>query len=176
MEELNNKKRVRDDSDESESDSPEVKRLRDDLLGNLDDSDLCTTSPDLDSFMKSFEEEISASLSPVPFVDLTSDSGDSRPDFGFLLEASDDELGIPPSTTTSPSDRSVEWVRVLSNSGAELSELWGFEDQIPSYDSFDFGIAGGGDHYNVDDDGEYSVLDGLFDYSDLGFGLSDAPV
>lgn len=62
---LSNKKRVRDDSDEPESDSPEVKRLRDDLLGNLDDSDLCTTSQDLDSFMKSFEEEIS-STPPTP--------------------------------------------------------------------------------------------------------------
>ncbi|PSR84933.1 Protein like [Actinidia chinensis var. chinensis] len=175
MEELNNKKRVRDDSDESELDSPEVKRLRDDLLGTLDDSDLCTTNPDLDSFMKSFEEEISASPSPAPVVELTSDSGESRPDFGFLLEASDDELGIPPSTTASPTDGSVEWLRVWSNSGAELSEL-GFEDQIPSYDSFDFGIAGDGDNYNGNDDLEYSALDELFDYSDLGFGFSDAPV
>ncbi|GFZ21413.1 hypothetical protein Acr_29g0005750 [Actinidia rufa] len=146
MEELNNKKRVRDDSDESELDSPE-----------------------------SFEEEISASPSPVPVVELTSDSGESRPDFGFLLEASDDELGIPPSTTASPTDGSVEWLRVWSNSGAELSEL-GFEDQIPSYDSFDFGIAGDGDNYNGNDDLEYSALDELFDYSDLGFGFSDALV
>jgi hypothetical protein len=35
--------------------------------------------------------------SPAPVVDLTSDSGESQPELGYLLEASDDELGLPPS-------------------------------------------------------------------------------
>jgi len=174
-EQLSNKKRVRDDSDEPESDSPEVKRLRDDLLGNLDDSDLCTTSQDLDSFMKSFEEEIS-STPPTPppasaVVDLTSDSGQSQPDLGYLLEASDDELGLPPSTTESPSEV-AELIRVESDASCELSELWRFDEQISSYDSFEFGI--GGDDVNFTggglNNGEYVALDGLFDYSDLAFG------
>ena len=90
---INNKKRVRDDSPDSESDSAEVKRLRENLLDFLDDSDSVPTIQDLDSVMKSFEEEIS----PVPVVDLTSESGESQPDLGYLLEASDDELGLPPS-------------------------------------------------------------------------------
>ncbi|KAA8532713.1 hypothetical protein F0562_032746 [Nyssa sinensis] len=147
MEEQSYKKRARDDSDESELGLPEVKRLKDDLLSNLDDSDLDTTSPDdLDSFMKSFEEEILASPPPpATLVYLTSDSGESRPDLGYLLEASDDELGLPPSTTTTSSSElenseETELVRVSSDSTG-FSELWGFDDQIPSYDSLGFGIG-----------------------------------
>ncbi|KAF7133091.1 hypothetical protein RHSIM_Rhsim09G0108900 [Rhododendron simsii] len=179
MEELSNKKRVRDDSDEPESDSPEVKKLRDDLLGNLDDSDLCTTSQDLDSFMKSFEEEISSSPPtppPASVVDLTSESGESRPELGYLLEASDDELGLPPSTTESPSEF-AELERVPSDASGELGELWRFdEDQIPSYDAFEFGIGGGEVNFNGGlNNGEYVdvAFDGLFDYSDLGYGSYD---
>jgi hypothetical protein len=33
----------------------------------------------------------------VPVVDLTSDSSESQSELGYLLEASDDELGLPPS-------------------------------------------------------------------------------
>ncbi|KAL6957748.1 hypothetical protein U1Q18_002335 [Sarracenia purpurea var. burkii] len=183
MEALSNKKRDRDVSDVSELDSPEVKRLRDDLLGYLDDSDLCTASSDLDSFMKRFEEEISTSLPPPPavtVVDLISDSGESQPELGYLLEASDDELGIPPSTTTSSgadwNTEVTELACVSSESLAELGELWRFDDQILSYDSFDFGIAGDVNNYNgVINNGEYVALDGLFDYSDPRVGSNDAP-
>ncbi|KAA8529178.1 hypothetical protein F0562_034023 [Nyssa sinensis] len=168
---LSLKKRARDDSDELELDSPEVKRLRDDLLNILEDSDPCTTNLDLDSFMKSFEEEISASpFPPATVVDLTADSGESRPDLGYLLEASDDELGLPPSST-SPSEvennEESELVRVSSDSSG-LSELWGFDDQIPSYE-FGFGDS---DRFN-DTNGEYVALDGLFDHSDVVLGSSD---
>ncbi|GLT66961.1 hypothetical protein SLA2020_393000 [Shorea laevis] len=73
---------------------PEVKKLRDDLFRGLDDSDPDLVSLDLESVMKSFEVEISASSSsPTPVVDLTFDSAKSQPDLGFLLEALDDELG-----------------------------------------------------------------------------------
>ncbi|KAK3001978.1 hypothetical protein RJ639_022390 [Escallonia herrerae] len=177
MEGVSGKKRSRYDSDESEFGSPEVKRLRHDLFDVLDESDdACTTNQDLDSFMKSFEEEISASGSSSPavaVVDLTSESGESQPELGYLLEASDDELGIPPSVT-SPSEvdnrAETESVRVFSDSGG-LTELWGFNDQISGYDSFEFGF-GDVDAFN---NGEYVALDGLFDYSDLGFGSSDYP-
>ncbi|XP_059668739.1 uncharacterized protein LOC132313813 [Cornus florida] len=112
-------KRVRDEWDKSELDSAEVKRLRDDLL-NLDDSDLGTNCPDLDSFMKSFEEEISVSPAPpANDVDLTSDAEDSQLELGYLLEASDDELGLPPSTTSSSeaeNNEETELVRVPSDS------------------------------------------------------------
>ncbi|CAK9179382.1 unnamed protein product, partial [Ilex paraguariensis] len=131
MEELSNKKRLRDDSDES----PEVKRLREDILNDLDDPDQWTGTEDLDLFMKIFEEEISGFSSCVNFENLTSDSGELfQLDLVDLLEASDDELGLPPPSNTStievqnPDDQ-FELVRDSS----ELSELWWFDDQITSY-------------------------------------------
>ncbi|XP_059655523.1 uncharacterized protein LOC132302631 [Cornus florida] len=174
VEDQSTKKRVRDEWDESELDSAEVKRLRDDLL-NLDDSDLGTSSPDLDSFMKSFEEEISVSPAPpANVVDLTSDAGDSQPELGYLLEASDDELGLPPSTASSSeaeNNEETELVRVPTDSTG-LGELWGFDDEIPSYDSFGLGIVGGDSYIN---NGEYVALDGLFVHSDQLFGSSEYP-
>ncbi|XVE91419.1 hypothetical protein REPUB_Repub01dG0007900 [Reevesia pubescens] len=166
MEELN-KKRVRDESAESELDLPEVKRLRDDLLDFLDDSDSLPVNQDLASLMKSFEEEISAAASTVsvPVVDLTSDSGESQPDLGYLLGASDDELGLPPPTeaTTTGSEEGRSEVTELVRVGSDLSgigDLWGFDDQIPNYDSFEFGIV---DNYNND----HVAYDGLFEYSNV---------
>lgn len=175
MEALNVLKRGRDDSEEPELDidSPEVKRLRENLLDGLDDdSEFCTTSQDLDSFMKSFEEEITASPSAadgeaVQVADLASDSGDSRPDLGYLLEASDDELGLPP-TASSPDGLRNELDRVESDSSELQSEFW----EIPSYDSLGFGFGETETNYNGGN-GEYVALDGLFDHSDLGFGSND---
>ncbi|KAB1221049.1 hypothetical protein CJ030_MR3G018966 [Morella rubra] len=172
VEDRNNKKRVRDDSDDLyELDLPEVKRLREDLLDFLDDSEPDPTIQDLDSVMKSFEEEISpASSSPVQVVDLTLESGESQPELGYLLEASDDELGLPPSINNSGEKvKNVETdlVRVSSDS-SEIGDLWGFEDQFPCYDSF---VLGAGDGYN--NTSEYVAFDGLFEYSDLYFDSSD---
>ncbi|XP_059454238.1 uncharacterized protein LOC132184573 [Corylus avellana] len=173
VESRNDKKRVRGDSDEfSESDSPEVKRLREDLLGFLDDTEADPTIQDLDSVMKSFEEEIAQACtsSPVPVVDLTLDSGESQPELGYLLEASDDELGLPPSGNSLDED--------VKNSESELGrdssysygigELWGFEDQLPSYYSFEFGAGNG-----YDNTSEYVAFDGLFEHSDVYFDSSD---
>ncbi|CAA2934694.1 Hypothetical predicted protein [Olea europaea subsp. europaea] len=64
------------------------------ILGD-DESELYTTSQDLDSFMKSFEEEIRGS--PSSKVDLKSGSKESQLDLGYLLEALDDETGLPSS-------------------------------------------------------------------------------
>lgn len=166
MEELNSKKRVRDDSAESDLDSTEVKRIRDDLLDFLDDSDALAVNQDLASVMKSFEEEISAkastSTATVPVMDPTSDAGDSKSDLGYLLEASDDELGLPPPTakTTGIEDGKSEVSVLVDSDSSGTGEIWGFEDQIPSYDSFEFGI---GYNYNAD----HVAFDGLFEYSDV---------
>ncbi|PRQ40381.1 hypothetical protein RchiOBHm_Chr4g0435381 [Rosa chinensis] len=183
MEDTNMKKRGRDYESDSEHDSVEVKRLRDDLLDFLDDSDPVPATQDLDSFMKSFEEEISNSCSTsprpapdtaaatVPVVDLTSDSGESNPDLAHLLEASDDELGLPPSGGFSgeeANDRESELVRVSSDSSG-IGELWRFDDQGPSYDSFEFN-GGAGSHF---DDSGYGAFDGLFEHSDVYFESSD---
>lgn len=173
MAELNSKKRARDDSNESDLDSPEVKRLRDDLLDLLDDSDSLPVNQDLASVMKSFEEEITAGPSTstefMPVVDLTSDSGDSQPDLGYLLEASDDELGLPPptaaTTDTEGSSEPTDLARAYSNSSG-IGDLWGFEEQNPNYDSFEFGFV---DNFN---DGTVAY-DGLFEYSDVYYDSSD---
>ncbi|KAJ4710531.1 Carbohydrate-responsive element-binding protein [Melia azedarach] len=172
-----NKKRVRDESAiEPEVVLPEVKRLRDDLLfGFLDESDADPAIQDLDSVMKSLQEEITASSpSQVQIVDLTtSESGESQPELGYLLEASDDELGLPPSTSSTVSSEEVknnevtELVRVSSESSG-IGELWGFEDNIPSYDSFELGIC---DINNVND--YVAFDDGLFEYSNVYFDSAE---
>ncbi|KAL3636094.1 hypothetical protein CASFOL_020641 [Castilleja foliolosa] len=164
-----NKKRGRDELDSGElidTDSPEVKRIRADLLDGMEDdeTEFCTAGQDLDSFMKSFEEEITASSSAGSgggeVVDLTSGSGESRPDLGYLLEASDDELGIPP-TAASPVGLGSELRDVLDRVESGSSELGDEFWEIPSYESFGFEF------------GEYVASDGVFDYSDLGFGSGD---
>lgn len=169
---MSSRKRDRVDSDEFEFNSPEVKRLKDYLLGILDDSDeLNSAGQDLDSFMKCFEEEISAKSSPaVSVVELTSESGDSQPELGFLFGASDDELGLPPSATENAVESEV--LRVLPESNELSSEFWGLGDQISSFDSYEYGYEFAG----VSNGTEYvTVDDGLFDYADLGFGSCDFP-
>ncbi|KVH96305.1 uncharacterized protein LOC112528072 [Cynara cardunculus var. scolymus] len=168
MESLSNKKRVRSDSDESEFNSPEAKRIRDDLLDTLDDSDVCTVGQDLDSFIKSFQDEISP---PPETVDLASESGESRPDLEFLFEASDDELGLPPTGTTPNDSERIP----VSTESVEVGEFCWLDDQIPNYDSFEYGFdyAAEDVNFNNNHNGEYVALDGLFDYTDLGFGSSD---
>ncbi|KAM3328366.1 hypothetical protein P3S68_033058 [Capsicum galapagoense] len=155
---LISRKRVCDDSDELEINSPEVKRLREDLLDDLYDSeyndnnnnDNNTPSHDLDSYMKSFAEEITS----LP-----------QPELGYLLEASDDELGLPPPKELSADIESS--VQVVTESPRLSNEFW------PSYeDSFDCGIIES-DHYSGNIMGEYVGLDGLFDYSESGFGSGD---
>ncbi|KAL3631326.1 hypothetical protein CASFOL_024310 [Castilleja foliolosa] len=172
------KKRVRDEYESPELgiDSPEVKRLRDSLLDSLDDDpEICASNQDLDSFIKSFEEEITASSSAggggggsagveVEVVDALSDSGESKPDLGYLLGASDDELGIPPPRTSSlPGELRAESVRVEPEPSEFGGEIW----EIPDYDGFGSGFGEAG--------GEYAALDGLFDYSDMGLGSGEYP-
>ncbi|KAJ8570136.1 hypothetical protein K7X08_006713 [Anisodus acutangulus] len=154
---LSSRKRVRDESYELEINSPEVKRLKENLLDDL--YELSTPSHDLDSFMQILEEEITT----LPLSDttvITSESGESQPELGYLLEASDDELGLPP-----PTRAETELVRVVTASNGLSNEFW------PSYDSFDLGVVEL-DNYSGSI-GEYVGLDGLFDHSDLGFGSGD---
>ncbi|KAF8407822.1 hypothetical protein HHK36_006958 [Tetracentron sinense] len=172
MEEYSNKKRVRDDSVESESDSPEAKRIRDNLLDILDDSDSVVdrnaSTQDLASFMKSFEEEIftPSVAAPLPEVNLTSDSDESQPDIVYLLEASDDELGLPPTFSSSGEEEKNDEVDLVrdSSDAVGLSEIWGFEDVISSFESYDSLGFGVGEEKNSN--GEFVTLEGLFDYSD----------
>ncbi|CAH9114882.1 unnamed protein product [Cuscuta europaea] len=176
MEEVTCNKRVRDDSDEFSDGSPDVKKLRGDLLDDLDEENLWTEGQDLESFMKSFEDEIAPSPSKaVEIIDLTSDSGDSLPDLGYLFGASDDELGLPPAGTSQAGEQQPEKSELIwvSSDPVELKyDSWGMDGQIPSYDSFEFGLPDPVNFSTVND-GEYEALDGLFDHSDLTFGWGD---
>lgn len=163
MDSLSSKKRLRSNSDDSGVDSVEAKKI---LLDILDDSDLTTPSHDLDSFIQSFQNEISP-ISPSPPAspppEAAGISSGDRPELGFLFEASDDELGLPPTESTG-----FETTRVLAES-VGLSELWDVE--FSRFESFEYGfVSNDDDSYN---NGEYVTLDGLFDHTDVGFGSSD---
>ncbi|KAE9618756.1 hypothetical protein Lal_00047799 [Lupinus albus] len=170
MEDTSGKKRVRDDSSESWLELSESKRLRDDLLEFFDEADLIPSTHDLDSIMKSLQDEIYASPSPAP-ITVTSNTGESQPHIGYLLKASDDELGIPP-----PGDSSVkelkkedaELFRVSSDSSG-IGDLWQFEDQITRSDSFDMGNGFGYENSNT----EYVAFDGVFGHSDLYYDSAE---
>ncbi|KAL6010906.1 hypothetical protein ACLOJK_001348 [Asimina triloba] len=162
------KKRLRVDSDES----PETKHFRPDLLDILDDADAAGSTEDLATVMKSLEEEISQIMpAPPPVQASESDSGESQPDLGYLLEASDDELGLPPTSSSAGND----WQDGFDAAGAEpepvgFGQMWGFEDVIPSYDALEFGTRLDGEKA---DDGAV-VFDGLFNYEDVaGSGPSE---
>lgn len=172
-------KRPRDDSDESQPESPVGKRLRDNLLGILEDEDTGDDRypeiHDLATFMKNFEEEIGLSHNPAspptvaPESARASDSGESQPELGFLLEASDDELGLPP--TTSGIDKENEGVDILHGTSEAVGighDIWGFDDEIPCYGSLGFD-----NRYEDKNEEEAVVFGGLFDYSDVASGLLD---
>ncbi|CAA6671389.1 unnamed protein product [Spirodela intermedia] len=177
MAENSHGKRVRDGSEES----PTGKKLRQadleflEILEDMEAVDRSASTPadsDLADVMRSLEEEIAASSPSAcepqqqPAVESASSAStpereDSRhSDLGYLLEASDDELG---------SHRAEEDPREDANQeSAAPGQIWGFTDEIPnSYDALDleafensFWPAGAN---------EVVVFDGgLFDYPDVG--------
>ncbi|KAI4373286.1 hypothetical protein MLD38_011425 [Melastoma candidum] len=190
------RKRTREQDDPADSFDPveaaEVKRLRDDLLGILDDADLDPGTQDLDSLVRSFQEEISSSSSTsasaatvasssdeeptvVEVVDLTSESGE----LGFLLGASDDDLGLPPRA------RYDDVIGDAWDGEAELAgvpydyavggELWGLEGYVDGFvEGLGFGSGAPYGSYDGDEGYEYVAYDGgLFDYSEVRFDTSD---
>lgn len=188
------RKRARLDTiDTDSSDVTAAKRIRDDLLVLLDDTDIDTTPPgddvigtgvhELDSVIKSFEEELSGSggctlPTTTDGVISVSDSGEeSHPELGYLLGASDDELGLPSTAHQTVEDHNligdeVELIRVSSDSSGIGDELWQFDERLGSYDDpFGFGITGCdvGNTFSND----FVSLDGIFDYSDVNYGPSD---
>lgn len=192
------KKRSRDEEDSTSfpyslerEESPEAKRLREDLLDILDDDDGVvernpTAVGELDSVLRSLEEEIGLSGSPATYGteqgqqqvspaqeggwlpdeaqghEVAGAAGSSRyqrqTELGFLLEASDDELGLPPSTseeegqqledeTTSmflPSSAAAAATDADDVQFPSVGQIWGFEDDMPSpYEGFGFGYPSG---------------------------------
>ncbi|XP_052179862.1 uncharacterized protein LOC127793118 [Diospyros lotus] len=163
--------------DESDSSASEVNQIRDEILDIFDETDMVTDGDpaikDLDSVIKSFEEEImhpSPQPARMPEVLLSLEYGEPQPDLGFLLEASDDELGLPP--TTSPAGdgtrSQVEHVEsaTVAPEVAVLNEILGLEGDLPTYDSFGFAVGEEPKSYN---NGEFVTVGGLFDNDSSDF-------
>ncbi|KAI3976337.1 hypothetical protein MKX01_021879 [Papaver californicum] len=137
-----NNKRTRDDSFELES-SLETKCIRENLLILDEDESDESITQDLDSVMKSFEEEISLPPRDVNNNFIVGGDTDEQPDLGFLLEASDDELGLPhcnfSSSFTSTSiegDAGTNYDNSTTILGG-LDQIWSFDDdQFQNYEEF----------------------------------------
>ncbi|RRT44898.1 hypothetical protein B296_00055483 [Ensete ventricosum] len=180
MEDSRDRKRRRDEAEEQES--QEAKRLRDDLFLHVHDDDAEAGDEDIASVMKSLEEEIALSSPPPPPPPTRALVKTDQPDLGFLLEASDDELGLPPPALSSSDDGgeapaaddpAAEGVAV---EGVVFGQIWGLDDDISGYDGFDFGI-GPDDRVVATEAAEDGLLydGGLFDYADVLFAPSDFP-
>lgn len=159
---------------DNELDPPLVMTFREDILDIFDDQEIVTQIPDLDSVIKSFEDEIiqsSPSLARPPASEFNSDSGDSQPDLGYLLEASDDELGLPPTVAESQAQNQPTNMSGGNEEGVNgPRNMVGFEHELPSYDSFELGL--GENNYDANGNGDFVTVDGLFDHSD-GTDFSD---
>lgn len=110
----------------------DAKRLRpQDLLDMLEDDTDAAAAGDLASVMRSLEEEI-ASFDEAVDASGVAAAAAQQPELGFLLEASDDELGLPPAGASSGS--SEEDAGGLAGAAPESAldggQIWGFEDEI----------------------------------------------
>ncbi|XP_055819405.1 uncharacterized protein LOC129888454 [Solanum dulcamara] len=114
--------------------SPEAKQIREDILDILDEQETFTDR--LPEVMKSFEEEIVHPSAQQNILDLmSSDSIDPQPDLGYLQEASDNELGLPP-TLSSFDDHVDAKINLLESENAIEFE----NELLPSHDSFELGL------------------------------------
>nr|CAB3476426.1 unnamed protein product [Digitaria exilis] len=107
----------------------DAKRLRpEDLLDLLDDDADAAAAGDLASVMRSLEEEIS-SFDEAEAAAAVPTATQHQPELGFLLEASDDELGLPPAGASSSSDEAG--AAGETDVAASLDDqIWGFDDEI----------------------------------------------
>ncbi|XP_074589716.1 uncharacterized protein LOC141845555 [Curcuma longa] len=120
MESSGDLKRRREESEE-EMPSPGAKRLREDLLFDDDEGeDVVAGEQDIASVMKSLEEEIALPA--------------EQPDLGFLLEASDDELGLPPPPAASSSSSDEAAAAPAAEAEAVgFGQMWELADDLDAY-------------------------------------------
>lgn len=141
----NSKKRSREEFADS-SPGLESKRFRPNLFIEILDDEEEEVDSGVDTLadvMKSLEDEISLlpSSSPLPM------SLPPQHDLGYLLEASDDELGLPPTagSGTPTSDGGDDAVVVVDDDVPEVAgfgRIWEFEDEISGgYGGVDFGFG-----------------------------------
>lgn len=155
-------KRSRSVSGGGGAELPDAKRMRDHILDVLNDDDDRgpAAGPELVTVMKSLADEIDRL--PAPDPDLASESVGSFPDLGYLLGASDDELGLPPTSSDNggrSSDKQSGGHVSVEAEAIKFDDLWAFED-----DGDVRGGDGGVENQPVRQDA--GVSDGLFDYSD----------
>lgn len=156
---------------ESEPDSYEVNEMTDEILNILDETDTVidrettvTAVQGLDSVIKSFEDEIFA-----PGQDLdpnqAPESSEFNPNLGYLLEASDDELGLPPTVVQTEENALPEINESgrVGPDGVDLSGFYWFEEDIRNNEPF--GLMGY-DNVGDENDAGYVTIDGLFDYGE----------
>ncbi|KAG0461301.1 hypothetical protein HPP92_021598 [Vanilla planifolia] len=118
---------------EDEEASPEAKRIHADFLldiltGEVSDTGDCDppADRDLDAVIRSFEEEISLPPEIYAVEGVNDEEISTKEKIGYLQEASDDELGIPP-----PGGPSSEGSGSGGYESAEefgFGQIWGFED------------------------------------------------
>ncbi|XP_020593579.1 uncharacterized protein LOC110033810 [Phalaenopsis equestris] len=155
-------KRSRGNAEES----PEAKRLHADLIfGILEDDDIGAgerdpASQELEIVMKSLEEEIGRPAA----MGTAGEVGEAREmEIGYLLEASDDELGLPPAGQSSPEEE--------AETAEGFGRIWGFEeDGVPGwYEGFsDFGGSLVEERFGSAEEGSTAYFDaGLFDLPDF---------
>jgi hypothetical protein len=141
-----------------ELDPPEMEMIPHDILDILDDLETVTDRKpeiqDLDSVIKSFEEEIVQESAAV-------DSGE----LGYLLEASDDELGLPPAVSSSgePPENPVNNVNNLQSESFGFADNVVFENDLPNYDPFEYAFT---EEIESNDNEDFVMVGGLFDYSE----------
>jgi len=154
---------------ESEPDSYEVNDMTDEILNILDETDnvperdtTVTAVQGLDSVIKSFEDEIFA-----PGQDnQPPESSEFNPNLGYLLEASDDELGLPP-TMVQTEEKVLPEINDsgrVGPDGVDLSGFYWFEEEIRNNEAA-YGLMGY-DTVGLENDGGYVTIDGLFDYGE----------
>ncbi|KAF8022516.1 hypothetical protein BT93_F0130 [Corymbia citriodora subsp. variegata] len=170
------------DSANSDLCSPEAKRIQDDLLNILDDSEGVTDRDPaiqgLDSVIRSFEEEILVPQAES-VLDLCLEVAETRSELGYLLEASDDELGLPPSFSSSAEDDGKVADGELpaapcTSAGFGFCETMTLENEMTGYDSFEF--ASESSNGNDQETGnEFVMLGGLFDFPEGSCEPDDAP-
>ncbi|CAL9046502.1 uncharacterized protein LOC135606383 [Musa acuminata AAA Group] len=152
------RKRHRDEGEEEspQMSSPEAKRLLLDILDDDADADANAGDQDVTSVMKSLEKEMALPSAP-PHVPPQDAAVSDPPDLGYLFEASDDELGLPPPAPSSSGDGSEAY---NEEEGFGFGQIWGFDDDdLSGYDGFELGIRAEAE--------DVVVFDGeLFDYGD----------
>lgn len=172
------------DSANSDLCSPEVKRIQEDLLNILDDSEgVADRDPaiqGLDSVIRSFEEEI---LLPQgqSVLDLCLEAAETQSELGYLLEASDDELGLPPSFGSSAEDDGKAADGEVpapatpgTPAGLGFCETMAFENEMTGYDSFEFASEASNSN-NREAGDEFVMLGGLFDFPESSCEPDDGP-